>query len=74
MHYVLKTTILKVVFFTNIKDLVYEYWGSLVVPVGTIILTLRSYNTFQYLKGVFKRAGEILFTGAWNSKTKGNGF
>lgn len=60
------------VFFTNIKDLVYEYWGSLVVPVGAV--TLRSYRTFQYLKGVCKIAGERLFAREWNSKTRGNGF
>jgi len=29
---------------------------------------------FQYVKGACKRAGEGLFTGAWNDGTRGNGF
>lgn len=62
------------VFFTNIKDLVYEYGGSLVAPMGTVILTLRSYSSFQYPKGVCKIAGERVFAGGWNSKTRGNDF
>jgi len=29
---------------------------------------------FQYLKGVYKKAGEGLFTRAWSERTRGNGF
>jgi len=29
---------------------------------------------FQYLKGAYKKAGEGLFTRAWNDRTRGNGF
>jgi len=30
--------------------------------------------TFQYLKGVYKKAGEGHFTRAWSNRTRGNGF
>ncbi|KAJ7401323.1 hypothetical protein BTVI_97095 [Pitangus sulphuratus] len=36
-------------------------WGDLIV-------------TFQYLKGTYKRAGEVLFTRTGSDRTKGNGF
>jgi len=28
----------------------------------------------QYLKGAYRKAGEGLFTRAWNDRTRGNGF
>jgi len=36
-------------------------WGDLTVA-------------FQYLKAVYKKAGEGLFTRAWSERTRGNGF
>jgi len=29
---------------------------------------------FQYLNGVYKKAGEVLFTRVWSDRTRGNGF
>jgi len=34
----------------------------------------RPYSSLLYLKGAYKRDGEILFTRAWSDRTSSNGF